>query len=177
MPIEFEYKFVVENLPEGRLIRSHTNIEQIYITNDDERFMTTRARKIYNSVYDTEDYTVTHKIGCGPSVMETEHGIGSKNYEELKEHFSINEIIYKTRMVFKIDGNYWDVDIFENDMIVAEIEDPPEDLIVPKDFGGYVDVTHNGNFKNSFISVEGLPTRNYLNELKGKFFGIDLTTK
>ena len=129
MPIEFEYKFLVENIPEGRLIRSHTNIEQIYITNDDERYMTTRARKIYNDINKSFRYTVTHKIGHGPSVMETEYSIGEDNYNELKEHFSINEIINKTRLVYKIDGNYWDVDIFENDMIVAEIEDPPEDLV------------------------------------------------
>jgi len=166
MPIEFEYKYLVEKVPDQFVNRlSHCCIEQFYITNDTKTFMSTRAREKWYSGNNEPTHWVTHKIGSGPSVMETEYQIDKKHYQELKKHFKIGNIIKKTRAVIRIDSREWDVDIFENGMVVAELEKPPYYLKVPKVFGRHRNVTKDEIFKNVYMAMWGLPTREYLETL------------
>ena len=166
MPVEFEYKYLVEKVPEQFVNRlSHCCIEQFYITNDTKTFMSTRAREMWYSGSDEPTYWVTHKIGLGPSVIETEYQINKKDYTELKRYFKIGKTIRKTRAVIRIENYKWDVDIFENGMVLAELENPPNYLKVPKVFGKHRNVTDDETFKNVYMAMWGLPTKDYLETL------------
>jgi CYTH domain-containing protein len=165
MPIEFEYKYLVEKIPDCFVEReSHYYIEQFYFVMDDDRFMSSRARKIVKSSLGEGDtlyteFILTNKIGKGSSVMEVECPITSQNYSELKSNFIVGNVITKTRSVINIDGNKWELDIFGNGDVIAEIENPPMHLTIPSEFGKYVDVTNDPKYKNVNIAKYGFPPR------------------
>jgi CYTH domain-containing protein len=156
MPIEFEYKYVVERIPDEYATPISVNtLEQFYVVNDRERKMSTRGRMTTNEKGTI--YRVTHKIGSSPAVMETEYVVDKDIYDELKENFLIGSIITKYRTVVEIEGNIWDIDVYNNGLVIAEIEDPPKYMIVPKAFGKYKDVTHDFAYKNVSMALNGMP--------------------
>jgi len=153
MPIEYEHRYLVDTIPENHAIAQH--ITQSYIGVHRERSLVQRIRKITTD-FDYPRFLETHKIGRDPEVHEVEHDIPEDSYDELMEFFTIGTSIKKIRRVIEIDGLSWDVDQFENGMIIAELEDPPNEYSIAE-FGTTVNLSDMSEFKNFRISLDGYP--------------------
>lgn len=158
MPIEYEHRYLVDTIPENNAIAQH--ITQSYIGVHRERSLVQRIRKITTD-FEKPRFVETHKIGKDPEVHEVEHDIPESSYDELIEFFTIGKAIKKIRRVIEIDGLKWDVDQFENGMIIAEIEDPPSEYSIAE-FGKSVNLSNNSEFKNFKIALNGYPEYTHL---------------
>lgn len=152
MPIEYEHRYLVEKIP---VCDAPIEITQTYIGVDRDRSLVQRVRMIKQE-YNAPRYMKTLKIGRDPSVHEVEFPIPAGAYDELVRFFRIGEPIVKLRHHVKIDGLIWDVDLFENGMIIAELEDPPETYST-EPFGKAVNISDREEFKNFKLSLDGYP--------------------
>ena len=152
MPIEYEHRYLVGRIP---VCDAPTEITQTYIAVDRERSLVQRVRKICNE-HNEPRYMKTLKIGHDPSVHEVEFPIPAAAYDELVRFFRIGTPILKLRHHVYIDGLKWDVDLFENGMIIAELEDPPETYST-EPFGKAVNISDRVEFKNFKLSLDGYP--------------------
>jgi CYTH domain-containing protein len=101
-------------------------------------------------------FEVAHKIGKGKDLREVEYIVPPAVYGELQEYFSIGQVIHKVRHHVIIDGLKWDVDVYDNGMITAELENPPEAYSMDE-FGQHVNLTGNFDFSNYKMSMTGYP--------------------
>lgn len=158
MPIEYEHRYLVQHIPDSLTEPQH--IEQTYIAIDRERNLIQRVRKICTDSKGPE-YVATHKIGRDPLVQEVEYPIPAEAYHEFITFFKICHTINKVRYHVFIDGNRWDVDHFSNGMVIAEIENPPEEYSL-EGFGKAVNISDMIEFKNFFMSMNGYPCYKHL---------------
>ena len=154
MGIEIERKFLVNSklilpmeyssISQGYI--SHDNIKNVRVrTRDDKGFITVKSKvsDITNTEY---EYEIPHKDAiemlftvCDKRIVKRRHII---NYS--KNH---------------LGHPYWEVDLFSNGLIIAEIELPSEDfdLVLPD----WIEREVTGDFEYSNLSM-------CLNGLKGK---------
>lgn len=153
MPIEYEHRYLVESIPSNDVIPKR--ITQDYIGVHRDRSLVQRIRKIVVGS-DKPRFVETHKIGRDPEVHEVEHDIPESSYNELLEFFTIGTSITKTRYVINIDGNRWDIDQFDNGMIIAELEDPPDEYSL-EGLGKSVNLSNHSEYKNFKMALNGYP--------------------
>jgi CYTH domain-containing protein len=159
MPIEYEHRYLVESIPEWK---DFAQIKQRYIGIDSDRSFIQRVRMICSDEH-TPIYLATHKLGRDPFVHEVEYEIPPDAYHELCDYFTIGTPIDKVRYHVYIDGLKWDVDKFANGMIIAELEDPPEEYSLDG-FGESINLSEMSEFKNFKISLNGYPEYKHLFE-------------
>lgn len=157
MPIEYEHRYLVESIPEWETLNY---IKQQYIGADTDRSFIQRIRLICSETHVLK-YLVTHKIGRDPKVHEVEYEISRDAYSELTMYFTIGIPINKIRYQVYIEGLKWDVDRFDNGMILAELENPPDEYSL-EGFGKTINLSNMGEFRNFNISLHGYPEYKYL---------------
>ena len=148
MPLEIERKFLVNKNKFDKLYKAPgEHIKQGYILATPEK--TVRVRTFGDNGF----ITVKGKTE-GASRPEYEYAIPLKDAEEMLEMFA-ESVIVKTRYSFLIEGNMWDVDIFEEDntgLILAEVELVSEDSVIQiPDWIGK-EVTGDIRYYNSYLS-------------------------
>jgi CYTH domain-containing protein len=134
-----------------------SHIEQFYITINRDRSYVSRARYTKSSENSTVGlYEECHKIGKGKDTEEIEYYITEIIYNNLKEHCHIGNVISKIRHR-GVDryGYRWDIDKYSTGEWIAELENPPDDYIVP--FEGAINVTDDFNYSNASIALNGFP--------------------
>lgn len=158
MPIEYEHRYLVDTIPDNHAIAQH--ITQNYIGVHQDRSLVQRIRKVTTD-FANPRFLETHKIGRDPEVHEVEHDIPEDSYNELLEFFTIGSHVRKIHRIIEIDGLKWDVDQFENGMIIAELEDPPDEYSLDE-FGKSVNLSEIAAFKNFNIALNGYPEFQHL---------------
>lgn len=154
MPIENEHKYVVERIPNS-IVGDPIKITQFYFAHDNIRKLTQRCRVTIKG-NNPPKYEITHKLGKGATLREVEYEISESIFNEMKEYFPISMPISKTRYHVMIDGLKWDVDLYDNGMITAELENPPSEYSV-EPFGIAVNVTGVFQYTNYSIAMYGYP--------------------
>jgi CYTH domain-containing protein len=161
MPIEHEHKYIIEKLP--GYIDSQYEIEQFYFSQDRDRHLVSRCRKSKRHIYNTgntiTNCTITHKIGKGERVHEVEYQVHESVVEELNSFFKIGNTLHKIRYNVEIDSLKWEIDQYKNGLLVAELENPPENYNIPESFGTYVDVTNEKKYKNWYMAFNQVPEK------------------
>lgn len=158
MPIEYEHRYLVEKFPNKEKVLPLI-ITQSYIGVDPERSLVQRIRSVVD--FRGTRFLATHKIGKDPKVREVEYEIPRSAYNEFYKYFKIGSDISKYRYVVTIDGLKWDIDMFSNGMIIAELENPPENYSIEM-FGKCVNITDKKEFKNFQIALNGYPIYTHL---------------
>ena len=148
MPLEIERKFLVDKNKFDKLLKTTgTHIKQGYLVATPEK--TVRVRTFGDNGF----ITVKGKTE-GASRPEFEYAIPLKDAEEMLEMFA-ESVIVKTRYSFLIEGNMWDVDIFEEDntgLILAEVELEREDIVIQLPDWIGEEVTGDIRYYNSYLS-------------------------
>lgn len=157
MPVEHEHKYAIQYMPDE--CNSHYNIAQFYFAHDTERHLVSRVRSMtFDELPESMSKNViTHKIGKGERVQEVEYPVAIEVAKEMEEFFKIGKTIRKVRHIKMIEGLKWEIDVFENGLIVAELENPPSTYGIPQEFGAYVDVTNQVEYKNWHMAFNGVP--------------------
>lgn len=155
MPIEHEHKYLIEKFPITDADNS-LHITQFYFACDSSRKLVQRGRATIKPD-NTVTYELAHKLGSGETLREVEYEVPESVFNEMKRYFTIGTIVQKVRFHIIIDGLKWDVDTYNNGMIVAELENPP-DIYTLEQFGNVIDVTGKFEYSNYSISMNGWPS-------------------
>lgn len=157
MANEIERKYLVRNfIPELVKNRGYQNIEQFYISYNQENNVSVRARK---TVYWSDDTEVSYVLcikapSTNPLVrLEFEKRITMEEYLSLRT-MHIGKIINKKRYYM---NQHFDLDVFSDGLILAEIEfktleeaEKYEKIDKPSWIGD--EVTNNKEYFNSYIA-------------------------
>ena len=173
-PTEIERKFAIslnslEKIKDSLPFIGKLEITQAYLEITDEREV--RIRKTEKDGQLSYECTVKTKLDNDNNGLirgEVTEIITAEQFDEaMRSH--IGNIINKTRLMFKLDGNTLEVDVYSGDLeglISAEIEfdnvEASEKLEIP-DWLGY-EVTCRKDFKNQQLARHGIP-QDYLSRL------------
>ena len=130
MGIEIERKFLIDfSAFDGQNFDSSFEIKQGYILNSPEKVVRVR-------VSDDKCYLTIKGENTGMSRPEFEYEIPRYEAEQMINTMC-ESIVEKTRNIFHIFGDVWEIDVFHGDndgLVVAEVEIPSEDyeLRLPK---------------------------------------------
>jgi len=173
-PTEIERKFAIslnslEKIKDSLPLIGKLEITQAYLEITDEREV--RIRKTEKDGQLSYECTVKTKLDNDNNGLvrgEVTEIITAEQFDEaMRSH--IGNIINKTRLMFDLDGNTLEVDVYSSDLeglISAEIEfdnvEASEKFEIP-DWLGY-EVTCRKDFKNQWLALYGIP-QDYLSRL------------
>jgi adenylate cyclase len=153
MGVEIERKFLVAG--DGwRAGAEHVLIRQGYLSADGDR--TVRVR-----VKGDAGFITIKGLPSGLARPEYEYAIPLADANEMLDRLCLRPLIEKVRHIVWCDGVKWEVDEFLNEnapLIVAEIELPNEEQIVPLPAWVGEEVTHDARYTNSNLARKPFST-------------------
>lgn len=169
MAQEIERRFLLAKLPDMPTVHRSETIEQFYFSNDTQRHQVSRCR--YIDCGHSRSHIMTHKLPRknGVGSVEIEHFISNSIYNELQSEMMIGNLIKKIRHTvctdriekFDKEEKYlrWEIDIFDNGKVIAEIEIPTDDyeIDIPDWIGEYTEITDDYSYANSSLALNGWP--------------------
>lgn len=160
MGIEIERKFLI-NFDAINHVEDEICIQQGYILNTPEKVVRVRMT-------DQKSFITIKGKNVGPSRPEFEYEIPEADAMDMLDNMC-DSVIVKTRFIFSIFGDVWEIDIFDGDnegLIVAEVEIPSEDydLRLPK--WVLKDVTDDPKYYNNNLITN--PYKNWTDEEKNE---------
>lgn len=143
---EIERKFLVNCDEWKSYVDTSIPITQHYLVIDEGK--TVRVRQY------GEQYILTIKISTNSlmSCVEIEKDLTKQEYDELAKHSlaSISKIRYNLGWLY----NGWEVDVFANNLVIAEIELDSEDQHIDIPAWTSHEVTHDKKYKNVNMARE-----------------------
>jgi adenylate cyclase len=159
MATEIEYKFLVDE----KLLREQVNFDEVNCTFIDQGYLsdnpTVRVRLSANGQVRQGWLTIKGKR-AGRSRAEYEYPIKSDDAIEMLDNLCHSRLT-KTRYFVTIDGNTWEIDVFEGDnkgLIVAELEVPSEDYKFKNPVWAIKDVSKMKQYTNSNLAKKPFKT-------------------
>jgi adenylate cyclase len=127
--VEIERKFLVNNDSWLRNVSNVISIEQMYLVNDGVKNVRIRKSEERGRVV---HYLTIKSCNSGMSRVEIEHSLSDVEYNTLKG-LADQGSIAKRRFAVIHGVDRWEVDVFDNGLVIAEIEIDSEDyeLMLP----------------------------------------------
>lgn len=153
--IRNQRKFLVENLDIESLkaAASKVDITQDYLNSSDD--FEYRLRKMDQNGNSSYHFTVLKKYENGKREIIREENVSKEEYEKLLLSKSADlETIKKTRYSFVHNKQYFKLDIFEDGLMLLEVNLTKENpnLTIPEFVNVLDDVTNNSEYKNVNIA-------------------------